>query len=248
VVFIRFRLEKANFETETQELAGTWIVGDPTTERYFMRSGRWPDRRNQEIWAPAAAVRPDGTLVLVYHNAQPDTSVVFPMEDGLEVLQKTGPFWPNLYRALLVIGLYLALLAAIGVVTGALFSFPVAALVAFALFTMGLLSPWFMTVSQEPGGYTLFRTTPQIIGQAPTVGQAAGTMANRVFQGVLGVVVSVLPGFGHYNPVEDLVTGRMVSWALLARAAFWFLVVRGGLVALVGIWLFKRKEIARVQV
>jgi hypothetical protein len=48
--------------------------------------------------------------------------------------------------------------------------------------------------------------------------------------------------------VPDLVTGRMVSWEKVTEAAFWFLVVRGGAIALLGAFLFYRRELARVQV
>lgn len=247
VVFIRFRLEIATAQGGSDTVMGTWIVGDPDTNNFFVRSGRWAVRSDQEIWAPASAVKPDGTLIVIYQNEQPDVSIVFPVDKGLEILQKSGPFWPNLYRALFIIGCYVAVLAAIGTMSGALFSFPVAVLVASFVFVMGLISPWFDTMIKE-GGITIIQATPAIPGQARSFGAVLAQGINKTVEALLKGVFAILPGFSLYNPVGELVTGHAIRYALVARAAFWFLVIRGGLIALLAAWLFHRKELARVQV
>jgi hypothetical protein len=112
---------------------------------------------------------------------------------------------------------------------------------------MGLVSPWFDTMIRE-GGVTVIQVMPSVPGQARSVGAVIGGAANKSAEAVLKLVFAVLPGFSHYNPVPSLVSGRMVQWSLVTRAMFWYLIVRGGLVAVLGVWLFHRRELARVQV
>jgi hypothetical protein len=68
-------------------------------------------------------------------------------------------------------------------------------------------------------------------------------VAIPVFRGVLAVI-NLAKGF---SPVESLSTGRSISWAQLARAFFQIVVVLGGTVALFGVAIFNRRELATAQ-
>lgn len=249
-VFIRFKIEKASASRGDQKfIPGVWLLFDPETKTVFQGPGRrWPLRSFQEIWAPASLIAKDGTLLLGFRNLDPEMSVTFTLKDGLEVLQKTGPFWPNLFRSLIVIECYIALLAAIGVMAGSLLSFPVATLLAFFIFGMGLISPFFQTMFREDQVVIIKDMTVVKPGDRTPIKKHITNAINTVVEGFLKVVFAVLPGFSKYNPVPDMVSGRMVPWSLVARATFWFLLIRGGLVALIGILCFRRRELARVQV
>src|SRR6185437_8443696 len=76
-----------------------------------------------------------GDLVIVFRNLN-DTALLFPLDEGMEVLYKQGGFGVNFARGLVVILCWMALLAAIGLAAASFLSFPVAAFVSMALMMM----------------------------------------------------------------------------------------------------------------
>ena len=50
-----------------------------------------------------------------------------------------------------------------------------------------------------------------------------------------------------FSPVEALSTGRYIAWTTLARAFGQIVLLMGGLLALVGIMIFQRRELATAQ-
>ena len=85
-------------------------------------------RTIHEIAVPANAVA-DGYLGVVFENTPlNDTVVIFPIEDGLEILYKADSFGANFIRATLLIFMRLVFLAALGISVATWLSFPVAIL------------------------------------------------------------------------------------------------------------------------
>ena len=61
------------------------------------------------------------------------TALLFPLEDGLEVLYREGGFGLNFARGLGIIFCWMALLAALGLMAASFLSFPVAAFFSLAM-------------------------------------------------------------------------------------------------------------------
>ena len=68
-----------------------------------------------------------------------DTALLFPLEDGMEVLYPEGGFALNFARGLGIIFCWMALLAALGLTAASFLSFPVAAFFSLAILTMVLV-------------------------------------------------------------------------------------------------------------
>jgi len=64
-----------------------------------------------------------------------------------------------------------------------------------------------------------------------------------VFKGIL-VVVGMVQG---YSPIDSLSTGRSITWAGLGIAWGQIVVFLGGLLALLGILILSRRELALPQ-
>jgi hypothetical protein len=60
--------------------------------------------------------------------------------------------------------------------------------------------------------------------------------------------VAVVPSFSQYNPVPLLADGRLVSWSMVGSCVLWIGVVSAGACAIVGWWIFRRRELARITV
>ena len=90
------------------------------------------------------AIPPDmfdknGVLTITFVNLN-DTALLFPLEDGMEVLYPQGGFALNFARGLGIIFCWMALLAALGLMAASFLSFPVAAFFSLAVLTIGLSS------------------------------------------------------------------------------------------------------------
>ena len=90
------------------------------------------------ISIPATVFSSGGKTSVSFVNSDPEKSctVVFASTNAVEILAREGSFEANFVRALLVIACHLALLAAIGLAAGSVFSFPVAVFVASAFLSV----------------------------------------------------------------------------------------------------------------
>ena len=96
-----------------------------------------------EFTIPPDLFDADGVLTITFGNPN-QIALLFPLEDGVEVLYPEGGFGPSFARALGIILCWMALLAALGLASASLLSFPVA-----AFFSLGLLA---MTLSRRHHG------------------------------------------------------------------------------------------------
>jgi len=248
--YLRFKPKKTNSQADAQ-LAGQWVFikpvepppgqksadRQPEVERMFI-SGRWSSKRYQEIAVPGGVVNPDGRVMLAYVNLQPDTGVQFDPEEGIEMLQRTEGFFPNYYRSLLIIMCHVTVLAALALMTGSAFSFPVASFTVATLFIIGLLTPWV----REATGYFF---SP---GSSQGVTYTIKAIINGAFTGFVYALDAILPHFGKYSPMGNLVTGKSVGWGFVAQAAAVLVFIKGGISMLLAVYIYMRRELARVIV
>jgi len=204
--------------------------------------GRAPLRLQNSFAAESASTFPIGTnligangvLTIVGYNLN-QRPVLFPLEDGLEVLYPEGGFGLNFVRGLAIILFWLGLLAAIGLFAASKLQFSVAAFVSLSILLLGLSSGTLKQVVEQRG----------IMGVDSETGQVmAETTINRVAVAVYGTARQVIELITGYNPVDSLSTGRSITWGRLAQAAVLVVGVAGGLFAGAGIWIFTRRELA----
>jgi hypothetical protein len=191
----------------------------------------WAPNTFHEIRMSAKDIAPDGTLLLQFANAVPGTTVFFDIDHPVEVMQREEGFAPNYYRSLVVIMIHVSLLAALGVMAGSLFSFPVASLVAVCMFIGGVIGPWFTSQFVEPNIYTTLTPVTVYFDQA--------------WRTFAGAIIALMPNFGSYSPLGDLVNGRAVSIGHVALAGAVLFCIKGGLALLVGMYFYSRRELAQ---
>ncbi|MCW5558443.1 MAG: hypothetical protein KIT22_11515, partial [Verrucomicrobiae bacterium] len=176
----------------------------------------------------------DGMLTIVGYNLN-KRPVLFPLEDGLEVLYPAGGFGPNFVRGLAILFFWLGLLAAVGLFAASKLQFSVAAFVSLSILLLGLSSGTLKQVVEQRG----------IMGIDHDTGMVSQESAiNRVAVAVYGTARNVIERVTGYNPVDSLSTGRSITWGRLGQAAFFVVGVAGGVFAGLGIWIFTRRELA----
>jgi hypothetical protein len=174
--------------------------------------------------------------VLIAFENNSDTALLFPLDEGMELLYRDGGFGLNFVRGLMMILFWLALLSALGLASASFLSFPVAAFFSFTLLLIVLSSGSISMAVQD--GY-VFAAGPD----TSVASRLLDSALLRFFKGILDVVGLVQA----FSPVDALSTGRSITWMQLGRAFGQVVVLMGGLMALAGIFLFSRRELATAQ-
>jgi ABC-type transport system involved in multi-copper enzyme maturation permease subunit len=232
-IFIRFKYDVA-VNPPDLSIYSKWVIGDdrpfrmaanPDTPIYSLER-KDVIRTFREFSVPADAVAGDGYLAVAFLNVPlNNTVVIFPFEDGLELLYKADTFTANFIRAALLIFVRLVFLSALAVFAGSFLSFPVAILLCMAVFTMANMT-----------GY---------IGESFNV---VGGNVSPVYTWFLQPILSLLPHFDKFDSSQFLVPARLLSWSLLAWLGFSTLCIRALLLVILSLLIFTYREIAKVIV
>ncbi|MCX6894277.1 MAG: hypothetical protein NTZ16_01955 [Verrucomicrobia bacterium] len=214
-----------------------WQVGTPETPqvRRLEPMSLAPDTYH-EFAIPPNLLDEKGVLTVVFANPN-STTLLFPLEDGMEVLYRQGGFGGNFVRGLGIIFCWMGLLTAIGLAAASQLSFPVAAFFSLAVLVVGLSSGT-LTNAVESG------TIAGVDEESGVKGHSAiDLVALPAFKGAL-VVINLVKGF---SPIDALSSGRSITWSELGLAFTQIVLLLGGIFALVGMVLFSRRELATAQ-
>jgi hypothetical protein len=171
-------------------------------------------------------VADDGYLAVVFLNAPlSDTTVIFPLEEGLEVLYKADTFTANYIRAVLFILLRLIFLAALGLLASSFLSFPVSILLCLVVFFTANFSGFIL----ESFEYL-------------------GENVSDVYSFTFAPLMRALPQFDKFNPSKYLVSGGLMSWALLGKALAVMVFLKAFILLVFSLVIFSYREIARLTV
>jgi hypothetical protein len=235
-IYLRIKFNTAN-GTTTGTYKGLWQAGDPPhtpTWRSEVMSLA-PDTFHEFAIDPNL-FDDNGDLTIQFFNVN-ETSLLFPLDDGMEVLYRQGGFGPNFLRGLGIIFCWMALLSALGLAAASFMSFPVAAFCA-----LGVLS---------------FVFASGTMANAVSEGTIAGYNAEKGTKGWSPADVVVIPTFKavlkviglarNFSPIDALSTGRSVPWEELGLAFVQVVLLLSGALAAFGIFVFTRRELATAQ-
>ena len=232
---------RVKFNAANRSPSGTftarWQVGDPPNTPYWRSEpmSLAPDTFH-EFAIPPDLFDANGMLTITFVNPN-DTALIFPVEDGMEVLYPEGGFAMNFARGLGIIFCWMALLAALGLAAASLLSFPVAAFFALAMMIV-VFSSGTLAESVESGTVAAGNQEKGIAGHS-----VADVVLIPAFKGVLAVVNLAK----NFSPIDALSTGRCITWSELGLAFVQIVLLLGGGFAAVGIIFFNRRELATAQ-
>jgi hypothetical protein len=232
---------RVKFNSAQKSPSGTfvalWQVGVPEKTKFWRSEpmSLAPDTFH-EFEIPPDLFDANGRLTIQFANPN-ETALLFPLEDGLEVLYPEGGFALNFARGLGIIFCWMAVLAALGLMAASFLSFPVATFFALSLLLV-VLSSGTLAESVETGSVSA--------GNEET-GQVGHSMADIVlipaFKGVLAVVSMVKD----FSPIDALSTGRSITWGELGLAFTQIVLLIGGALGILGVFFFSRRELATAQ-
>ncbi|MEM6259011.1 MAG: ABC transporter permease subunit [Planctomycetota bacterium] len=214
-----------------------------------------------ELPLPASLINQDGEMVVTIEipEARSDgfeqDSMRFNYKDAvIEVFYRVGSFESNLAKALMIVWLKLAFLAMVGLIAGSLLSFPVAAMFSLIILSAaaagGTINEALSTYAQvatEDGAWQVITGTISAIFSSIASGDVYNVF--KLLLRMIGTAFMVfMPAFGDYNTYRPLSDGHVISLGTVGKAALNIGLIWTGIVTVAGIYLFSRKEIARVQV
>lgn len=234
-----------------------WINGRP----WPMRDGRHVEltlasraRHVFELPAELLAGSPDLQVRIANRNLVPPgetrpTAITFPPGDGMRLYVRTGGFSANLAGCLLILWAKLALIAAVGVVAGAVFDLPLAILTALVVFITAQGSEFF---GDALGIYNV--AAESAWGRATERMSYVSRLlqAGRFYDGfrmllgfVSDAVTRLLPSFAADQSVSRLVAGVAIPARVVLSRLLLFVVVYPAAIGLVGWWAFDRRDLVR---
>ncbi|HEY1663847.1 MAG TPA: hypothetical protein VGI03_15625 [Verrucomicrobiae bacterium] len=232
---------RIKFDTADHSPSGTfiglWMVGDQSgTNLWESEPMSLAPETFHEFQVPANLIDKKGMLTIDFFNGN-STALLFPLDDGMEVLYPEGGFAMNFMRGLGIILCWLALLAALGLAAASFLSFPVAAFFSLAMmvlvFSSGALAETVASGSVAVGN--------------EEKGVAGHSSADLVLIPLFKVILTVIHFTTAISPIDLLSSGRAIAWTDLGLAFTHIVVFMGGIFIVIGIVLFNRRELATAQ-
>jgi hypothetical protein len=234
---LRVKFNTANYNPSGTFLA-LWQIGDPNSTNFVQLApmSLSPDSFH-EFQIPPNLCDDKGVLTIMFLNQNP-TSLLFPLEDGMQVLYPTGTFTLNFARALGIIFCWLILISAVGLMSASFLSFPVATFFSITLLLVALSSG---TLADTVASGTMAPAGGE--GSAGPSHSLMDPIVIPLFRGILAVLGLI----EKFSPITDLSTGHNISWGELGTAFAQIVLLLGGICAVFGIVMFNRRELAAAQ-
>lgn len=243
-LFLRVKFFSSEYVSEGSTFAFNWLIGPPEkANRFELHNSlgaesfvEFPIGLDPEHPERSAAdlIDDKGNLVIDMQNWN-NLALLFPLDEGVEVLYREGGFSLNFGRGLGIILCWLSLLASIGLACSSRMSFQVSSFVCLAVLLVAFSGGTISSVIEQGG----------IMGVDHDTGMVQKDNAvNRGSVIVFSTVKDVLSLAQDFSPVESLSTGRSITWTQLSRAFLQIVVLLGGIFAVVGIVVLTRREIA----
>ena len=234
-IHLRIKFNAAD-HTTTGTFAALWAVGAPPKTRLARLDpmSLAPDTFHEFEIPPA--VDENGILTITFWNPN-NTALLFPLDEGIEVLYREGSFGLNYARGLGIIFCWMALLAALGLAAASFLSFPVSAFVAVSV----------MILVMSTGTLANAVSEGTIANYNAEKGTKGFTPADIVVIPAFRAILSVINLAKNFSPIDSLSTGRSIPWSELALAFGQVVVLLGGILGLFGVAVFTRRELATAQ-
>jgi len=209
-----------------------WGFGVPGTKDFYRTPpAEFKPGEFIEIPIPLSAVGENGELqVRLFNASQDDIALVFSGSEAVRMLVPVSGFTGNLLRSLALLLAQLIFLAVLGLFFSTYVSFPLAPIAAFSILLVIYMTGMVRTDIEK--GYAFQRH-----------GGGRTSVAYEYFvRGLVAVLDYSLPDFDTHT--ASVSTGLEVPWGAVVRSVGGTVLLRGGLLMLLGAWIFHGRELA----
>ena len=231
---LRLKFRVARGLHEPARLNTGWIFGDLNATNQLRFETVLTTDSFHELPVPPGLANAEGVLPVHFVNLTDDT-FVFEARDGPELLVPEASFTTNLLRGFAILFCWLGLAAALGLTAACRLNFNVAAFFAVSVLLIGTFDGTIANVSERGTIWSI-----QDPAEITTIHRVADTLLVpmiRLLDFLLGAVTN-------YSPVENLSLGRAIPWTQVAAAFAQCWLGFGGLLAILAVFAFGRRELA----
>lgn len=237
VVQLHYKVDASTNLPDDKAMVGLAINGRPLRLQQNNPFVEFSTSSAQSLPIPSEVIADDGTVRLEIFNPMWEdeklrSTLTFSSRESMELLYQAGSFTPNYIRSNIATLFKLAFLAMLGLMTATFLSFPVAVVLALLIFLCAMTSPYLLDSVRS------FGNNPQdLLG-----------WFTFILKGIGWSVSTMLSKFAAFRSTVLIVDGRMFGWKELASCALWIGVVWTGLTCFVGWLIYRKRELAKVQV
>ena len=242
-IYLRYRFS-AGDEYDPKSHICTWVVGGGTSKQ-------WPTNGIPKQVTVGSSVFHElemnidggvvpelgqnrGRVVVDFINFN-DMPVKFDLKDGPSIMYHDGGFGLNLVRGLMIIYFWLGLISAIGLMASSFLSFPVAAFMSIGILLISASTGTLEQIIEEEG----------ISGVNHETGRKdRSTMVDNLAINMSKSILWITNLVWGHSPIDDLSSGKTITWNSLLYAFTGIILIMAGLVAAIGAYMFQRKELA----
>jgi ABC-type transport system involved in multi-copper enzyme maturation permease subunit len=235
LVQLTFRISPSRMPLDEQ-IYSFWVVENPTTGFSFAETRQDKAGGTATMIVPARVIDSQGRTVVRYlnypHGKTGEQTSVTILRRDVAILYRVGGFEANFVRGMMLILIQLMFLAAMAVMFGSFCSFPVACVACFFILPFSLAREWLTEALRLP-----LQNWESALDVITWVGHY-----------VLTVMGTLLPDFANTSPGDSFINGMQVAWRDLARVGSLALAVQTLLILTIAFLIFRKRELARVQV
>lgn len=227
-LMLRFTFASSRPERPTAKIV--WQIGDEPPREISLQPSA-----EGVLPVPPATIGDDLTVAVSATNrsADPPSTIIFEPDAGVSLTLESPGIGGNYFRALLLMFGKLALLAALGLTAGCLFSMPTASFVTIFSLLLMALSGYITTAVQS--GIAMESHVGDVVG----LGQYP-LPVRWIFTGL----AALLQPLQAFNPIQRLASNELIPWSLTLRGLVIFILIYSGVLGLLGSFFFRRREIA----
>ncbi len=204
-----------------------WQIGRGASQ-YIYRAKVKPEEY-YEFSIPSSTIQTDHTLEIRFFNTDPKAGVIFfPPQEDIELLYPNGYFIVNYFNGLLLIYFISCFLAATGLFAATFLDFSVALLFGLCILLLGSAAGFILEI------------LPNFSNLQPE--HSIFSMFSAIF---LKILYGVIPNFSEYSPQDALSSGRLISWTTTIYSFFNLIIIRTGIIGVLGCLIFSNREIGR---
>lgn len=210
------------------------LAGDPN-ERETLQGLNVADYiadRVHLIPIPNSAINSNGDLFVRLANLSEREPVAFEDDGSLELLYNAATFHWNVFRALSLLWCQLAFLATVGLAASTFLSFPVAC--------MGCL---LVLATASMGGF--LEDAVGWVSPSDYEGDMLGIFG-PVIRPAAHAFVWMVPDFSKYNPIGNVVGGRVVTLKWVVQGLIVLVGIKGLVLAGLGCLVFTKRELGQM--
>ena len=204
-----------------------WIIGEG--HNTYAKDFKIQSGKVAEFTIPSYVVNNNKVVIRFYNFSNKSGLIYFPLNDGIKLYYPSESFYVNYIKGFILIYCLSCFLVMLSLTACTFLSFPVAIFLGLVVLFIGVIANFFVELQ-------LFPKVDENFFQSIT---------HTISRVMVKISIFMVPDFAYYVPIDKLCTGEIIEWETFWENVAKLLVLRTFFLAVLGIFIFNRKEIGK---